>query len=111
MLRLSAWPAPWVGVRMARDGPNGVASDRHSRSPRTSSSEPVAASPFGDEDAQFQARLDPHAAANSAAADAEPQPAQVLAFSHPSPTPTPPMPSPPPLSPSTTTACADAPPI
>ena len=93
---------------MARDGPNGVASDRHSRSPRTSSSEPVAASPFGDEDAQFQARLDPHAAANSAAAAAEPQPAQVRA-SFLSSTPGIPLPSPPPPSPSTTTACADAP--
>jgi len=46
---------------MARDGPNGVASDRYSRSPRNSprnsNAEPVSASPFGDEDAQFQAAL------------------------------------------------------
>ena len=56
-----------VGVRMARDGANGVASDRYSRSPRNSersprnsNAEPVSASPFGDEDAQFQARRHHH---------------------------------------------------
>ena len=51
-------------VRMARDATNGVASDHYSRSarnsPRTSSTEPLSASPYGDEDAQFQVRIGPH---------------------------------------------------
>jgi hypothetical protein len=49
---------------MARDAHNGVASDHYSRSarnsPRTSNTEPLSASPYGDEDAQFQARIGPH---------------------------------------------------
>ena len=57
--------APAKVVRMVRDVPNGVASDHYSRStrssPRTSNTEPLGASPYGDEDdPQLRVRIGPH---------------------------------------------------
>ena len=57
--------APAKVVGMVRDGPNGVASDHYSRSarssPRTSNTEPLGASPYGDEDdPQLRVRIGPY---------------------------------------------------
>ena len=76
--------APAKVVGMVRDGPNGVASDHYSRStrssPRTSNTEPLGASPYGDEDdPQLRVRIARIAMTTCTAAAAEPQqPAHVF---------------------------------